>query len=246
MHYNIESFHILECVDSTNNYAMQQVKNDNAKDADAWFAIEQTNGKGRRGKHWQANKGENIILSIVINTLFLKIYEQFRLTVAASLACYDLLKKYANGNTKIKWPNDLFYSDSKAGGILIENVIQGNVWQWAVIGIGININQIDFNLDGALPVSLKIITGKTYDPVELGKELYTLIIKRISALKANKYVSMLEEYNYVLYKRNEKVKLRMQNITFEITVGGVSSAGQLQTLDSLSRNFNFDEIEWIL
>src|SRR5450432_581967 len=111
MTINTASFTILETVDSTNNYAMQQVHSGKARDGDAWFAIEQTNGRGRRGRHWSANKGENVILSIIIDALFLRVYEQFQLSAATSLACYDLFKKYDNVNTKIKWPNDLFWND---------------------------------------------------------------------------------------------------------------------------------------
>ena len=240
------SFIILERVDSTNNYAMQQVHSDKAKDGDAWFAIEQTNGRGRRGKHWIASKGQNIILSIVVNTLFLKVYEQFQLSAAISLACYDLFKKYDNINTKIKWPNDLFWNDRKAGGILIENVIKGNIWQWSVIGLGININQTFFTNEKYSPVSLKEITGKEFDPIQSGKELYTLVINRLNELKAHNFKSMLEEYNAVLYKKNEKVKLKKQNIIFETTIKGVSPIGQLQTIDSLEHSFDFDEIEWVL
>ncbi|MEO6328430.1 MAG: biotin--[acetyl-CoA-carboxylase] ligase [Ginsengibacter sp.] len=247
MSTNTGSFQILECVDSTNNYAMQKIYSHKASDGDAWFAMDQTNGKGRRGKHWAAQKGENIILSIAVTTLFLQVYEQFQLSVTVSIACYDLLKKYDNINTKIKWPNDIFWNDKKAGGILIENIIKGNIWQWSVIGIGININQTCFPFfEKNQPVSLKQITGKVFDPVELGKELYTHVISRLNDLKANKFENILEEYNGILYKRNEKVRLKKQNIIFETTIKDVSPLGQLQTVDSIERHFDFDEIEWLL
>ena len=137
-------FVILKSVDSTNNYAMGKIHSGNARDGNAWFALEQTTGKGRRGKLWQAQNGQNILLSIVMDTLFLKVYEQFKISTVASLSCYDFFNDYAKNSVKIKWPNDLYWNDSKAGGILIENVISGNIWQWSVIGLGININQTVF------------------------------------------------------------------------------------------------------
>ena len=172
MHTAVNSFMILTSVDSTNNYAMASIRDGIAKHGYACFSYEQTHGKGRRGKVWRTEKGKNIILSIVVNTSFLTVYQQFYLSAAVSLGCIDLFKKYAGDETKIKWPNDIFWNDRKAGGILIENVIKGNVWQWSVIGIGININQTEFNLDTVFkPVSLKQITWKDFDVIELAKEL---------------------------------------------------------------------------
>jgi len=240
------SFIVLESVDSSNNYAMQKVYEGKVNNGDAWFAIEQTKGKGRRGKGWASNKGENIMLSIAFNTGFLRVYEQFQLSAAAALACYDLLKKYDNINTKIKWPNDLYWNDRKAGGILIENIITGTIWQWAVIGIGININQTSFDVEKYTPVSLKQITGQTFNVIELAKVLHAYVLKRVNELKTNNFIKMLEEYNSVLYKKDEKVKLKKQNISFETLIKSVSPQGLLQTSDTLERSFGFDEIEWVL
>ncbi|MEJ7820957.1 MAG: biotin--[acetyl-CoA-carboxylase] ligase, partial [Chitinophagaceae bacterium] len=167
---------ILTSVDSTNNYAMGMVRDGLAKHGEAWFSYEQTHGKGRRGKMWKAEKGKNIILTIVVSTRFLTVYQQFYLSVAVSLACLEFYKKYAGDETKIKWPNDIFWNDRKAGGILIENVVKGNDWQWAIIGIGININQTEFSVDGVfVPVSLKQITGREYDVIALANELYEMV-----------------------------------------------------------------------
>lgn len=245
MPINTGSFIILECVDSTNNYAMRQINAGIATDGDAWFALEQTGGKGRRGRHWLSSKGENIILSIAVNTLFLRVYEQFQLSTAVSLGCYDLFKTYDNIHTKIKWPNDLFWNDRKAGGILVENIIRGTIWQWSVIGMGINVNQTSFDPTLKKPVSLKQITGKNFDPVQLGKELYDCVVNRLNELKANNFKQLLNEYNNVLYKRNERVKLKKQNIIFETIISGVSPTGQLQTADGNSNAFSFDEVEWL-
>ena len=89
MPIDAESFVILENVDSTNNYAMGKIHSGEAKDGNAWFAKEQTNGKGQWGKTWEAQKGQNIILSIVADTRFLQVYQQFQLSVVVSLSCYD-------------------------------------------------------------------------------------------------------------------------------------------------------------
>ena len=239
-------FVILKSVDSTNNYAMGKVHSGNASDGNAWFALKQTAGKGRRGKAWQTQSEQNILLSIVMDTRFLQVYEQFKISIVASLSCYDFFNDYAKNCVKIKWPNDLYWNDSKAGGILIENVISGNIWQWSVIGIGININQIQFPKEISNAVSLKQITGKTYDVIKTAEQLYKCFLKRWDQIKKKGFDKMLTEYNNVLYKKGEKIRLRKKNIIFETTLKSVSKFGQLQTADTIERNFDFDEVEWVL
>ncbi len=245
MHSASNSFNILTSVDSTNNYAMAQVRDGIAKHGDAWFTYEQTHGKGRPGKVWKVEKGKNILLSISVATGFLTLYQQFYLSVSVSLGCIDLFKKYAGDETKIKWPNDIFWNDRKAGGILIENVVKGTVWQWAVIGVGININQTTFNFDAAFtPVSLKQITGNEFDVIELGKELHEAILKRYEELQKNGIEKLIIEYNHYLFGLGKRVKLKKDNMVFETTVKAVSPYGQLITVDTLERQFDFDEVEW--
>src|ERR1700741_610993 len=120
------SMEILNSIDSTNNYAMQKVHAGLASHGNGYFALEQTAGKGQRGKSWTAAHGENIILSVTVETLPVKGLEPFHLSVATALAAKDLLEKYAGNEVGIKWPNDIYWRDRKAGGILIENVLRGS------------------------------------------------------------------------------------------------------------------------
>ncbi|MGI9137851.1 MAG: biotin--[acetyl-CoA-carboxylase] ligase, partial [Sediminibacterium sp.] len=90
---------------------------------------------------------------------------------AVALGAQAFFMVYAGDETKIKKPNDIYWRDRKAGGILIENIVRGNIWTWAVIGIGVNINQTQFSNDAGNPVSLKQITGKNWDVKSLQKKL---------------------------------------------------------------------------
>lgn len=246
MRSSSNSFTILASVDSTNNYAFQQIRAKVAKHGDAWFSYEQTRGKGRRGKTWNAQKGKNIVLSIAVVPDFLTIYQQFYLNVAVALGGIEVFKKYAGEETKIKWPNDIFWNDRKAGGILIENIIKGSMWQWSVIGIGININQTEFMLDAVFkPVSLRQITGQEFNIIQLAEELYQAIMNKYDTLKTAGIERLLIEYNQYLFMLNEKVKLKKDSVVFETTIKGVSSQGQLITADTMEREFNFDEVEWV-
>ena len=167
-------FNILDTVDSTNNYAMAKVHAGMARHGMVWFTREQTAGKGQRGKSWKSDKGKNIAMSLVLEPGRLQINDQFHLSAAVAISCFEFFAAFAGEETKIKWPNDLFWRDRKAGGILIENVLQGKIWKWAVVGIGLNINQTKFDKSILNPVSLKQITGKTFDIIELGKSLHGL------------------------------------------------------------------------
>ena len=242
-HSTAEPFIILNSIDSTNNYAMRQVHAGAAKHGMAYFSFEQTAGKGQRGKQWESTPGQNIILSIIVEPRLLSITKPFVLSASIALACYDLFNFYAGAETTIKWPNDLYWRDRKAGGILIENVISGSVWNYAVAGIGININQVEFATHLLNPVSLKQITGKHFDVLETAKKLCGFIEQRCTAPDET---NVLKTYNEVLYKCGEVVRLKKGNIVFDTVVHAVSGDGQLHTKDVTDRQFQFGEVEWII
>lgn len=244
MSFGDENIVVLDSVDSTNNYAMALVQKGKISSGKAVFAMEQTSGKGRRGKEWKSASAANIMISIVSEMQWLAVSRQFELSVAVALSCYDLLSKYILAKIFIKWPNDLFVNDSKAGGILIENVLHGTLWQWSIIGIGLNINQEEFEEFNFKATSLKIISGKAYDVLKLAEELRLDVLERIEELKKGNFSKMLEEYNAHLFAKNKRVRLKKQNVVFETQITGVSSSGQLITRDALARTFNFDEVEF--
>ena len=237
-------FTILDTVDSTNNYAMARIDDGVAKHGMVWFANEQTAGKGQRGKDWASEKGENIAMSLVLSPEQLKLTGQFHLSAAVALVCFEFLSGYIDDETKIKWPNDLFWRDRKAAGVLIENKFQGKTWKWAVVGIGININQAVFDKSLANAVSLKQITGKTFNPVDLAKELHALLIKKLA--EQISLAEILQQYNQHLYKINELVTLKKAGVKFDTVIKEVSGQGKLVTVDAIEREFDFGEVEWVL
>jgi BirA family biotin operon repressor/biotin-[acetyl-CoA-carboxylase] ligase len=236
---------ILPVIDSTNNYAMRQIQAGLANHGTTWFALEQTAGKGQRGKSWLTTPNQNIMLSTVV-TPGLIATRQFLLSATVALACYDFYKKHAGDETRIKWPNDVYWRDRKAGGILIENVFRGADWLYAVVGIGINVNQIAFDPSLLNPVSLKQITGKDFDAAEMGKELCQALENRYQTLQKGGIDSIMQQYQQVLYKMHQPVTLKKGTILFETTIRGVSDTGRLLTKDVIEREFDFGEVELII
>ncbi|MET0465787.1 MAG: biotin--[acetyl-CoA-carboxylase] ligase [Chitinophagaceae bacterium] len=237
----------LKSIDSTNNYALQQVHAGMAQHGAAYFAHEQVAGKGQHGKVWAMDKGVNLILSTVINPHPLLMAQQFQLSVCVALAAADLFRRYAGEDTRIKWPNDLYWQDRKAGGILIENVIGGgHEWKWAVAGIGININQTSFPGNVKNPVSLKQITGKNFNPVTLALELCGLMNDHFRTLQTSGFDTLYALYLNNLYKKGERVKLKKDNRIFETLIKTISTDGKLVVEHGIEEEFRTGEIEWVI
>jgi BirA family biotin operon repressor/biotin-[acetyl-CoA-carboxylase] ligase len=233
-------------VASTNSYAIDNIQANMAAHGTAYFAHKQTAGKGQRGKQWLTEPSSNIIISCVVDTSFLLLNQQFTFSTCVALAARDFLFKYSDDNTSIKWPNDIYWRDRKAAGILIENVVRGQQWLWAVVGIGMNINQTSFSPTLKNPVSLKQITGKTFDTVSLAKELCSFLETRYQQLKQGEERDILEDYNKSLYKLNQKVILKKDYESFECTVKGVDKSGRLLVSDTTQEHFSFGEVEWVI
>ena len=250
---------VLQTVDSTNKYAMGLIHAGMARHGEAMFALAQSEGRGQWGKKWSSEPGSNILLSVIIKPGMLNLGDQSYFSAAISLAVYDFFTKYAGDETRIKWPNDLYWRDRKAGGILIETIIKNpesginsntqaatGIWEWSVVGIGININQTVFPSELTKPVSLKQITGKTFDPVGLAKELCACITEQFDLLVSGEKESIFKRYNQHLYKLNERVKLKKDNRMFEAIIKGVSPSGKLMTTHAIDEEFGFGEVEWVM
>ena len=237
---------ILSTVDSTNNHAMQLIREGKAANGLVIFALEQTQGKGQRGRNWQSESGQNITMSTLIAAEQFSIKEQFPVSATIALACCDFFGKYAGEETRIKWPNDLYWRDRKAGGILIENTVRDGKWEWIVAGTGININQVDFSEIAIQAVSLRQISGKSYDPLELAKELIDHIEKRMQMLQLHGALQMLDDFNGLLYKKDEEVNFRKKQIVFKAKVRGVNIHGELEIERGITETIRHGEVEWML
>ena len=244
----------LSSIDSTNIYAISQIMEDMAVSGSCYRADFQTHGKGQQGKVWDSNKGENLLCSYVLSLSSLKkakelaetgtLSNQFGLSVAVSLAVSDFFSALAGEETKIKWPNDLYWRDRKAGGILIENKIRGAEWTWSIMGIGINVNQTQFNTAQGRPVSLKQITGKSFEINKLLHQLSSALTNRVNEWLLGQFETMLAEYNERLFMKGQEVKFKSNHIHFLAEVVGVNKEGKLLVNNGIEQSYNFGEIIW--
>ena len=235
----------LQQVESTNNYATGAVHAGMAQHGTAVFAHHQTKGKGQHSRTWVSEPGKNIAMSIVLQPPGFALSQSFLISMATAVAVQQFFASYAGSETKVKWPNDLYWRDRKAGGILIENIVQGSEWRAAVVGIGININQTSFEELETKAVSLKQITGKDHDAVTLAKELCNHLAKAYEIV--HKLPSeTIAFYTNHLYKINETVRLKKGSRVFDATVKRVTAMGELIVQHATEERFAVGEVEWVI
>ncbi|RYY63668.1 MAG: biotin--[acetyl-CoA-carboxylase] ligase [Chitinophagaceae bacterium] len=243
----------LQQVDSTNNYATALAHAGLAEHGTAVLAREQTAGKGQRHKGWNAAPGANITMSLVLQpavlfqkgSVALNAADAFRFSAAVALGVQRFFAAHAGEETFVKWPNDLYWRDRKAGGILIENILSGADWKWAVVGTGININQSDFGDLSGRAVSLRQITGREWDIHVLARELCASLETALARL-ATDPAGILEDYHAVLFAKGETVRFRKGSRTFSAQVLGVTDDGRLRLWHGLEEAYAVGEVEWIL
>lgn len=238
----------LEKTDSTNTYASTLLMHGNPADGTVIMTRYQEVGKGQRGAVWQSNPNENILLSIILYPDFLPLSEQFRLNQSMALGVCDCVQGFIEEKVKIKWPNDIYIGGKKAGGMLIENNLRGHIMLSSVVGIGININQTEFDKDLIGATSLKAQTGVTYELDLIAANLFRTMNNWYKSLITKEYDKINDRYQSVLFWMNEKKTFRIENDFVNGTIRGVNKDGKLifEREDGEFSYFNNKEIEYSL
>lgn len=236
---------ILDEVDSSNNYATGQALQGLAHHGHAFMALHQTAGRGQRGKTWLTQPGQNLALSIVLDMRQTLISRQFGLSAAVALGVFDFFSHYAGEETRIKWPNDLYWRDRKAVGILLENTIKGQIWQWSIAGIGMNVNQTAFDASfQTKAVSLKQITGRHFELKEVATELCTALQVRFEQFLTGDQNELFKAYNEVLFRKETDVRLIYQQKSYNCRILEVDFSGKLWIEGAPVPYFQFGEVQW--
>jgi BirA family biotin operon repressor/biotin-[acetyl-CoA-carboxylase] ligase len=232
----------LKEVDSTNNFLKDLVSNSKPLiEGTVIMAEKQYAGRGQHQNGWHAEPGKNLTFSLLLKPHFLPVTNQFDLVRAVSLGVYDALKPLLGEQLKIKWPNDIYYADCKLGGMLVENLIQGNQIKNAIIGIGLNVNQESFPADLPHARSIKQILHRDYDLKVLLSEICRHIEAYYLNLKAGKISFVRKTYLSRLYWLNENKSFKSQNTVFSGVINDVKDNGKL-----IIRNNNGEENEFSL
>lgn len=223
-----EEIRFVRSVTSTNTVLHGLVSGGEAGNGFMLVAHSQSEGRGQRGNSWESTPGENLTVSMVFQPTRLEPADQFMITKVVSLGVIDLLQKLIpDAPWRVKWPNDVYYSDRKIAGILIENVIVGNNFGHSVAGIGLNINQEVFVSDAPNPVSLIQISGKHYDVAGLAVDLRQCLLGRFAQLESGRWPLLNEGYLNLLFRRGEEAVFLYDGVYIKAVITGVDDFGRL-------------------
>jgi BirA family biotin operon repressor/biotin-[acetyl-CoA-carboxylase] ligase len=212
------------------------------------MADKQYAGRGQQENIWTSEPGKNLTISIYLEPKFLSVDKQFFLNMAVSNALSSSLKKLLGDRIKIKWPNDIYYENSKIGGVLIENIVSGDRLKASVVGIGLNVNQKHFGEALEMKASsIHRILQRDVDLIKLLGEICSHIEKEYLLLRTEKNLELKNVYINNLYRFDQLARYRQNGEVFLGRLIDVSDAGQL-ILNVNNENFryNFKEIEFLM
>ncbi len=248
----------LDEVDSTNNY-LRHVEATDDRRMTLVTAEFQSAGRGADTNRWESAKGENLLFSLRVMPTALPVSRMFALSEAAALAVRDALAKQCSmfnvqcSMFTVKWPNDIYYGDSKVAGILIENNLQGALVRSSIIGIGINVNQRRFLSDAPNPRSLADIVGHDVERhlvLERFMESFIHYINMIDGSDGSDQSDPLDllhaEYKRRLYRFGEEHSYSDKDGTFRATLIDVEPSGHLILRDTEGkrRSYAFKEVKF--
>jgi len=229
---------------STNDMAMQRYKQGLAREGSIVITDKQTKGRGQRGNAWYSEPGKNLTFTLVLSPVFLDASEQFELNIMTTLAIREVLGNYCSG-IKVKWPNDIVHeTQGKIGGMLIENTVSNKGIENSFIGIGLNINQVEFAFPG--PTSLANLAGDELDKEEIFKLLIKSIENHYLRLKRGYKKSMRSDYLNHLYRFDEWAKFEDSHV-FKGRITGISEEGKLfiEKENKVMNQYSFKEVKFL-
>lgn len=228
---------------STNDISAELISKGDISDGTVVITDNQTKGRGQGGNSWESKSGENLTLSIILNTTFMDLHDQFYLNMMVCLSLSDLIKTYVRTDVSIKWPNDIYYKDNKICGVLIQNILKGTKLEYSILGIGVNVNQSEFTSPNA--ISLNNITGRWYNLENVLVKLIELLDGYYQVLKQGHYGQLKGIYMNRLRWLNEDHTFESKTI-FNGKIMDIDKQGRLIVLsDNKLQAYSHREITFV-
>jgi BirA family biotin operon repressor/biotin-[acetyl-CoA-carboxylase] ligase len=236
----------LNATHSTNDYLRELTLSESCEDFTCVIAKQQSKGKGQFGSKWVSREGKNLTFSVYKKDLSVNTDDQFLVSMVSALAVYKTVSDLNLKLISVKWPNDILAEQKKISGILIENNIRQQQITSSIIGIGLNVNQVDFsNLPKAS--SLKVLTGVTYFLDELLLSTIQNLKHYFSILESTGKEYIIELYNNVLFRKNKPSMFEVEGSVSVGIIKNVSLNGRLfiEFEDEVLKSFNLKEVKHI-
>jgi BirA family biotin operon repressor/biotin-[acetyl-CoA-carboxylase] ligase len=246
----------LDAIDSTNEFLKGLSNNQTLENFTVVTAENQTKGKGQMGAVWLSEPGKNLIMSVLVKDLLQDNSQLFTINRVIAVSVIEALQAFTIPELSIKWPNDIMSYNKKIGGILIENILKNNGVILSIVGLGLNVNQTDFD---QLPkaASLASICKTTFDKDEILFKIID-IIKHNCLLFNKNNSSFFEQYSDMLFKKGIPMPFSLESKgladeedqnqqNFMGIIQGVSLNGKLQILleDDTISEFDIKEIQML-
>ena len=236
----------LDAIDSTNDFLKGLSSGQELENFTIVSANSQSKGKGQMGAVWVSEAGKNLIMSILIKEFIADINQMFDLNIVVAVSIIEALELLNIPDLSIKWPNDIMSYNKKIGGILIENSIRSDGSINSVVGLGLNVNQTNFdNLPRAS--SLAVVCDANFNRDDLLESIKNKIVGNLSIWRVSPNYFNSRYRNY-LFKIGIPMPFKDQNgIKFMGIIQGVSSNGKVEILleDDLITEFDIKEVQML-
>lgn len=238
----------IEETDSTNSYLSRMLAEQ--PDTPAYTVIRaayQYAGRGQRGHHWEAQRGKNLLFSILLRPQNIKAANGFAIQQIVSLSIHKVLSQYADGFS-IKWPNDIYWNNKKICGFITENSITGEYIDTSVVGIGINLNQRAFISSAPNPVSLWQIINRESSAQEIMEQITAEVIDGIEQYDAACSEAVSRRYIQAMYRARGVYPYSSKGREFRAMICTVTPQGELVLCeeDGTISSYRFKEVAYII
>lgn len=237
----------LSAIDSTNTFLKNLASSEKVDNFTVVVAEHQTNGRGQRGSNWLIEPSKNLTFSVLYRNSFKTNTNLFTLNIIVAISVIEGLQTDSNLKYFIKWPNDILSDNKKIAGILIENNIKSQSELQSIIGIGINVNQENFeNLPQAS--SLFLLERKKKDKDLLLKNIVNRLEYNLIKFIDSEETYFWQKYHDNLYKKD--IVSSFESAYGQRFVGkiiNVTSEGKLkvQLEDDLEVDFDVKEVKML-
>ena len=220
-----KTVHFARETDSTNLWIKRLAK-EGAPEGTLALAEFQSAGRGRLGRSWEVPEGTSVMMSILLRPKFEPQYAP-TLTLVMGMAVAKAVKNLGF-DVSIKWPNDVVVSHKKICGILTEMGVRDGKIDYAVIGVGINVNIREFPEEMAdKATSLYLESGRKFDRSQIPGLVMEAFEEYYEKFAATCDLSGLkEEYESILANYNQPVRVLAKE-PYEGVARGITDGGEL-------------------
>jgi len=236
----------LNATNSTNDYLKHLVATCYVENLTVVVTENQTSGRGQMGAKWNAEPGKNLTFSILVKDLLLQANHIFNLNVAVAVSIVAALNDFAVAGVCIKWPNDILAGNKKVGGVLIENSFKNDGEIYSVIGIGLNVNQLNFD-DLPKASSLAVTANREFDKDKVMTAIIENVIRNVNKLLNKDVKPLWDAYHSHLYKKDVPMPFERGGKHFMGIIKGVNINGSLEVLleDDTVAKYGIKEVQML-